>query len=63
MLSGGAEAEDRNAAFNAAFFVVSHPSIFGPRTRRVVREALEDRLSITDKQRVKMDEFKKPSDV
>lgn len=62
-LSGGAEAEDRNAAFNAAFFVVSHPSIFKPRTRRIVREAFEGRFSITYKQRVAMDEYKKTRDV
>lgn len=62
-LAGGAEAEDRNAAFNAAFFVVSHPSIFKPRTRRIVREAFEGRFSITYKQRVAMDEYRKTRDV
>lgn len=62
-LSGGAEAEDQNAAFNEAFFIVSHPSIFKPRTRQIVREIFEGRFSITYKQRVAMDEYKKTRDV
>jgi hypothetical protein len=59
LLSGDARAEDRNAAYNATFFVVSHSSIFGARTRRIVREAFEDRFSITIKQRSMMDKFSK----
>ncbi|KAK0742583.1 hypothetical protein B0T18DRAFT_489562 [Schizothecium vesticola] len=37
--------------------------MFGPRTRRVIREVFEDRFSVTDKQRVKMDEFRETRDV
>jgi hypothetical protein len=58
-LSGDPRAEDRNAAYNATLFVVSHSSIFGARTRRVVREAFEDRFSVTAKQRSTMDKFSK----
>ncbi|KAK1835687.1 hypothetical protein QBC39DRAFT_274801 [Podospora conica] len=63
LLSGGAELQEKNAAFNAAFFVVSHPSIFRPRTRRVVREAFEDRFGLTYKQKVQMDEYRNTRDV
>lgn len=59
LLSGDARAEDRNAAYNATFFVVSHSRIFGARTRRMVREAFEDRFSVTGKQRSMMDKFSK----
>ncbi|KAK3331841.1 hypothetical protein B0T19DRAFT_367011 [Cercophora scortea] len=62
LLAGEAKAEDRNAAYNAAFFVVSHLRMFGPRTRQMVRAAFEDRFAITDKQRCSMDQFAKNSD-
>ncbi|KAK4185250.1 hypothetical protein QBC35DRAFT_504089 [Podospora australis] len=57
LLSGDARAEDRNAAYNATFFVVSHSRIFGSRTRKMVREAFEDRFYITVKQRTMMDRW------
>ncbi|KAL7944687.1 hypothetical protein V8C42DRAFT_325579 [Trichoderma barbatum] len=44
------EVKDRNAAYNAALFVVSHPSIFKPRTRKMVREAYEERFDASAKQ-------------
>ncbi|PON20255.1 hypothetical protein TGAM01_v210897, partial [Trichoderma gamsii] len=44
------EVKDSNAAYNATLFVVSHPSIFKPRARKMVREAFEERFNISDKQ-------------
>ncbi|KAK4145833.1 uncharacterized protein C8A04DRAFT_35404 [Dichotomopilus funicola] len=58
-LSDDARAQDRNAAYNAAFFVVSHREIFGARTRGIVREVYEDKFSVTDKQRAVLDKWSK----
>lgn len=57
LLSGDARDEHRNAAYNAAFFVVSHSRTFGARTRQVVRAAFEDRFLISAKQRSMMDKY------
>lgn len=59
LFSGEATAEDRNIAYNAVFFAVSHRRIFGARTRQIVRAAFEDRFSMTEKQRSMMDKFSK----
>jgi hypothetical protein len=42
---------DRNAVYNATLFIVSHCRIFGWRARKMVREALEDTLMPSAKQR------------
>ena len=44
-------AGDRNMAYNATLFVVSHPRIFKSRTRRMVREAFDEAVHVLDKQR------------
>ncbi|GAB1319188.1 Geranylgeranyl pyrophosphate synthetase [Madurella fahalii] len=51
------EVKDRNSAYNAAFFVVSHPRIFKYRTRKMVREAFEDRFHVSDNQRKMLDKW------
>ncbi|KAK0732024.1 hypothetical protein B0H67DRAFT_606564 [Lasiosphaeris hirsuta] len=48
---------DRNAAYNAALFVVSHPRIFKYRTRKMVRAAFEDRFRVSDGQRKSLDKW------
>lgn len=48
---GGGKAVDQNAAYNAVLFVVSHCGIFKYRTRKIVREAFEDRFNVSYKQR------------
>jgi hypothetical protein len=44
------EVKDSNTAYNATLFVISHPSIFKPRARKIVQEAFEERFNISDKQ-------------
>ncbi|KAH8743425.1 hypothetical protein F5883DRAFT_41652 [Diaporthe sp. PMI_573] len=51
------EARDQNSAYNAAFFVVSHRRIFKYRTRKMVREAFEDRFNVSYKQRQNLDKW------
>ncbi|KAH6635532.1 hypothetical protein B0J18DRAFT_50160 [Chaetomium sp. MPI-SDFR-AT-0129] len=58
-LADDAWAQDRNAAYNAAFFVVSHHRIFGVRTRGIVRAVYEDKFFVTYKQRAMMDKWSK----
>ncbi|KAF5584869.1 geranylgeranyl pyrophosphate synthetase [Fusarium subglutinans] len=41
---------DTNMAYNAVLFVVSHHRIFQPRTRKIVREALEENYLVLAKQ-------------
>ncbi|KAK3682040.1 hypothetical protein B0T22DRAFT_521087 [Podospora appendiculata] len=62
LLARDPETEDRPMAYNAAFFVVSHFGIFGPRTQQMVRAAFADRFSITYKQRCMMDGYAKASE-
>ncbi|KAI1282337.1 hypothetical protein F5Y07DRAFT_352194 [Xylaria sp. FL0933] len=45
------ELRDKGMAYNAAFFVVSHPRMFSYKTRKMVLEAFEERFGLTDKQR------------
>lgn len=54
---GEAGAVDQNPAYNAALFVVSHPRIFKYRTRKMVREAFEDRFNVSYKQRQNLDKW------
>ncbi|KAI0436851.1 geranylgeranyl pyrophosphate synthetase [Xylaria telfairii] len=49
--------QDKAMAYNAAFFVVSHPRIFRYRARKMVRWAFDERFGITDKQRTDMDKW------
>jgi hypothetical protein len=49
--------EGHRVAYNAAFFVVSHSRIFQYRTRKMVREAFENRFYVSDKQRKNMDKW------
>lgn len=51
------EASDQNSAYNATLFVVSHRRIFKYRTRKMVREAFEDRFNISYKQRQNLDKW------
>ncbi|KAI0386894.1 hypothetical protein F5Y04DRAFT_288695 [Hypomontagnella monticulosa] len=44
------EVKDSNMAYNLTLFIVSHPSIFKCRTRKMVREAFEERFVVTEKQ-------------
>ncbi|CAK7212941.1 hypothetical protein SBRCBS47491_001634 [Sporothrix bragantina] len=48
---------DKNMAYNATFFVVSHPGIFRDKTRAVVRKVFEDRFGVTYKQSVNLDKW------
>jgi hypothetical protein len=43
----GPEAGESNIAYNAALFVVSHCGIFKHRTRKMVREAFEERFPVS----------------
>jgi hypothetical protein len=47
----GSEGRDQNMAYNATVFVVSHPGIFKYRTRRMVREAFDEKFQMSEKQR------------
>ncbi|KAI2769927.1 hypothetical protein F4815DRAFT_437571 [Daldinia loculata] len=49
------EAQDRAMAYNAALFVVSHPGTFKQRTRKIVRDAFEERFLVTEKQKKGLD--------
>ncbi|KAL7629171.1 hypothetical protein AAE478_000690 [Parahypoxylon ruwenzoriense] len=44
------DVRDSNAAYQATLFVVSHRGIFKQRTRKMVREAYEERFRISEKQ-------------
>ncbi len=48
---------DRNVAYKAVLYVVSHRRKFKYRTRKMVREAFEERMVLTDKQRVALDRW------
>ena len=48
---------DKAMAYNAAFFVVSHPRMFGVRARKMVRMAFDERFGLTKKQRENMDKW------
>ncbi|KAI0816703.1 geranylgeranyl pyrophosphate synthetase [Xylaria sp. FL0064] len=48
------ELRDKGMAYNAAFFMVSHPRMFSYKTRKIVLEVFEERFGLTDKQRKKM---------
>jgi hypothetical protein len=51
------DASERNTAYNAVVFVVSHRRIFKYRSRRIVREAFEERFLVSDKQRNGLDKW------
>ncbi|KAH0425477.1 hypothetical protein CcaCcLH18_10936 [Colletotrichum camelliae] len=51
------ESRDQNMAFNAAMFVVSHRKIFKYKTRRMVREAFEERFTLSCEQRQRLDKW------
>ncbi|KAI1752039.1 hypothetical protein F4782DRAFT_540583 [Xylaria castorea] len=51
------EVQDKAMAYNAAFFVISHPQIFRYRTKLMVRWAFDERFGITDKQRTNLDKW------
>ncbi|KAF5699850.1 geranylgeranyl pyrophosphate synthetase [Fusarium globosum] len=48
---------DTNMAYNAVSFVVSHRRIFRSRTRKMVREALEENCPVSAKQRAILDKW------
>ncbi|OBS16146.1 hypothetical protein FPOA_13214 [Fusarium poae] len=48
---------DTNMAYNAVLFVVSHYRIFKHRTRKMVREALEENCQMSVKQRAGLDKW------
>ncbi|KAF5563777.1 geranylgeranyl pyrophosphate synthetase [Fusarium phyllophilum] len=48
---------DTNMAYNAVLFVVSHRGIFRSRTRKMVREALEENCPVSAKQRAGLDKW------
>lgn len=49
--------QDKGMAYNATFFVVSHPRIFRCRTRKMVLEAFSDRFGISYKQQKNLDKW------
>ncbi|KAI1657673.1 hypothetical protein F4813DRAFT_389408 [Daldinia decipiens] len=51
------EIRDRAMAYNTALFVLSHPGTFKQRTRKMVREAFEERFLVTEKQKKGLDEW------
>lgn len=53
----GSEAWDSNMGYNAALFVVSHCGIFRHRTRKMVREAFEERFPVSQNQRKALDKW------
>lgn len=44
-------------AYNAVLFTVSHRIIFKYRIRRLVKEALEERVELTERQRMGLDKW------
>ncbi|KAF2176240.1 hypothetical protein K469DRAFT_760889 [Zopfia rhizophila CBS 207.26] len=44
------DVRDSNMAYQAVSFVVSHRGIFKYRTRKMVREAFEERFELSEKQ-------------
>lgn len=50
------DVRDSNMAYQATEYVVSHRSRFNYKTRKMVREALEDRFDVTEKQSRKLNE-------
>lgn len=57
----GSDAGDKNRAYNAIEFVVSHSRIFKYRARKMVREAYRERFQISEKQRKHLDRWPLPS--
>ncbi|KAJ5365113.1 hypothetical protein N7517_007999 [Penicillium concentricum] len=53
----GSDVKDSNRAYNAALFVVSHCGIFERRTRKMVREAYEERFDVSAKQLRELDKW------
>ncbi|KAI0106711.1 hypothetical protein F4814DRAFT_451923 [Daldinia grandis] len=51
------EVKDRAQAYDTALFVVSHPGTFKERTRKMVREAFEERFIVTEKQKKGLDKW------
>lgn len=51
---------DKNMAYNATEFVVSHSLILWPRIRKIVREAFEERFTLSYKQRKQLDKWPIP---
>ncbi|KAI8961914.1 hypothetical protein F5Y11DRAFT_366246 [Daldinia sp. FL1419] len=54
------EVRDRDMAYNATLFVVSHPRVFKHRTRKVVLEAFEERFLVSDKMRKGLNKWPVP---
>ncbi|SPO01833.1 uncharacterized protein DNG_04506 [Cephalotrichum gorgonifer] len=48
---------DKNKAYNATLFVVSHSAIFRYKTRKIVREAFDESFDISAKQRASLDKW------
>ncbi|KAH8592139.1 hypothetical protein B0O99DRAFT_689920 [Bisporella sp. PMI_857] len=53
------ETKDSAKVFNAVLFIVSHSKTFKWRTRTVVRAAYEERFVVTEKQRLRLDQWEK----
>ncbi|KAI1464224.1 uncharacterized protein F4812DRAFT_216360 [Daldinia caldariorum] len=51
------EVRDRVMAYNTALFVVSHTGTFKPKTRKMVREAFEERFLVTEKQKNNLNQW------
>ncbi|KAJ5170742.1 uncharacterized protein N7500_003525 [Penicillium coprophilum] len=51
------DVKDSNRAYNAALFVVSHCGIFEHRTRKMIREAYEERFDVSAKQLRELDKW------
>ncbi|KAH8199452.1 hypothetical protein TruAng_006390 [Truncatella angustata] len=49
--------KDRDVAYNAVLFVISHSGIFWLRARKMVREAHEARFPVSEKQRKSLDKW------
>lgn len=50
-------AEDRNRAYNATLFVISHPRIFSAKTRTMIRKAFDGEFSFSFNQRRELDKW------
>ncbi|KAF2192137.1 hypothetical protein K469DRAFT_553600, partial [Zopfia rhizophila CBS 207.26] len=51
------DVRDSSMAYNAVLFIVSHRGIFKHRTRKMVREAFEERFELSEKQRKGLDKW------
>ncbi|KAK8036452.1 hypothetical protein PG991_001589 [Apiospora marii] len=51
------DALDSNMAYNATLFVVSHRAVFKYKTRKMVREAFEERFRASEKQQAGLDKW------